>query len=209
MKKLAETTVNSFLDELASESPAPGGGSVAALAGALGAALTSMVCNLTIGKENYQNVQDDMKKILKESEQLRSQLTELIDKDTLAFNEVMKALKMPKETEEQKEKRQQALQAGYKSAALVPLETAKTCEKILNLALVAAQKGNKNSITDAGVSALMAHAGVDSAIFNVKINLGSIKDEKFVEKISFELKELHEKTIEKTQNITNIIESAL
>ena len=209
MKKLAENTIHEFLDELASDSPAPGGGSVAALAGALGAALTSMVCNLTIGKEEYHNVQEDIKKILQESEHLRSELSELIDKDTIAFNEVMKALKMPKETDEQKEKRRQALQSGYKSAALVPLETARTCEKILNLALVVAQKGNKNSITDAGVSAYMAHAGVESAISNIKINLSSIKDEKFIEKITFELKELHEKTIEKTQNIINIVESAL
>ncbi|MCK5112283.1 MAG: glutamate formimidoyltransferase, partial [Thermoplasmatales archaeon] len=184
---LASMKINNFLNELASSSPAPGGGSVAALSGALGTALSSMVCNLTIGKEKYEDVQDEIKNTLEKSERIRKQLTELIDKDTEAFNDVMKAFKMPKETEEQKEKRKQAIQKGYKTAAKVPLETAKACEKILDIAMVVAEKGNKNSITDAAVSALMAQAGVKSAILNIKINLGSIKDDEFVERISFEI----------------------
>ncbi len=209
MKKLTELPLDTFLDKLASNNPTPGGGSVAALSGALGAALTSMVCHLTIGKEAYINVENDMKEVMEKSEELRMQLTELINKDTEAFNEVMAAIKMPKETEEQKEIRRNQLQQKFKSAAVVPLETAKTCEQILDLALTAAQKGNKNSITDAAVSALMAHAGVQSAIFNVKINLATIKDEKFVQRISFQLKELQEKTDEKTKKIINIVESTL
>jgi formiminotetrahydrofolate cyclodeaminase len=209
MTILTDMKLKTFLDELASNSPAPGGGSVAALSGALGAALSSMVCNLTIGKENYETVQTDMKNVLKRSEQLRKELTMLIDKDTEAFNEVMKALKMPKDTDEQKEKRRQALQKGYKNAAQVPLETARICEKILEVAAIAAEKGNKNSLSDAAVSALMAHAGVEAAALNVKINLSSIKDTEFVQKISSELRELQQRTAEKTSAILGIVEKSL
>ena len=204
---LASLSVKGFLSELASDSPAPGGGSVAALAGALGTALSSMVCNLTIGKEKYKDVQDEIKDVLKKSENLRKRLTELIDKDTEAFIDVMKAFKMPKDTEKQKEKRKQAIQEGYKTAASVPLETARTCEKILDVALVVAEKGNQNSITDAVVSALMANAGVKAAVLNVKINLGSIKDEKFVERITVELEEIERNAVDKTDEIMGIAEN--
>ena len=206
---LASLTVKGFLSELASNSPAPGGGSVAALSGALGAALSSMVCNLTVGKEKYKDVQDEIKDVLKESETLRKQLTKLIDKDTEAFNDVMKAFKMPKETEEQKEKRKQAIQEGYKTAAAVPLETARTCEKILDIAMIIAEKGNESSITDAAVSALMAQAGVQSAILNVKINLSSIKDKQFVEKTTLELEEIERDVMGKTNEIMNIVDSKI
>jgi len=206
---LASMKVNGFLSELASSSPAPGGGSVAALAGSLGAALSSMVCNLTIGKEKYADVQDEIKEVLKKSEQLRKKLTKLINEDTEAFNDVMKAFKMPKETEEQKKKRSAAIQEGYKTAASVPLETANTCEKILDVAMVVAKKGNQNSITDSAVSALMAQAGVESAILNVKINLGSIKDDKFVKKISSELDTLQKNTAKKTEEIMKIVYSKM
>ncbi|MCX6666873.1 MAG: glutamate formimidoyltransferase [Euryarchaeota archaeon] len=204
---LAGSTVKEFLSELASSSPAPGGGSVAALAGALGAALSSMVCNLTIGKEKYAEVQDEIKKVLKKSEALRNKLTILIDKDTEAFNEVMKAFKMPKETEEQRNKRSKAIQEGYKVAASVPLETARTCEEILDIALVVAKKGNQSSITDGAISAIMAKAGVESAILNVKINLGSIKDEKFVKKISEELEKIEKNAADKTDEVMKIVDS--
>jgi glutamate formiminotransferase/formiminotetrahydrofolate cyclodeaminase len=206
---LASLSVKGFLSKLASSSPAPGGGSVAALAGSLGTALSSMVCNLTIGKEKYQDVQDEIKDVLKKSEILRKRLTELIDKDTEVFNDVMKAFKMPKETDEQIEKRKKAIQEGYKTAATVPLETARTCEKILDVALVVAEKGNQNSITDAAVSALMANAGVKSAILNVKINLGSIKDEKFVKNISQELDEIEKNAADKTDEIIKIVDSKM
>ena len=206
---LASIKVNGFLSELASNSPAPGGGSVAALSGSLGAALSSMVCNLTIGKEKYADVQDEIKSVLKKSEQLRKKLIKLIDEDTEAFNDVMKAFKMPKETDEQKKKRSAAIQEGYKTAALVPLETAKTCEKILDVAMVIAEKGNQNSITDSAVSALMAQAGVEGAILNVKINLGSIKDEAFVKKMSSELDKLQKDTSNKTEEILKIVNNKM
>ena len=206
---LVSMKVNSFLSELASSSPAPGGGSVAALSGALGAALSSMVCNLTIGKEKYVNVQDEIKDVLKKSEQLRKELTKLIDKDTEAFNDVMKAFKLPKETDKDKEIRSKAIQDGYKTAASVPLETAETCEKILDLAKIVAEKGNQSSITDAAISAIMAKAGVEGAILNVKINLGSIKDEKFVKNIGIKLIEIQKNTNKKTEDILKIVNSKM
>jgi formiminotetrahydrofolate cyclodeaminase len=206
---LVSMKVNGFISELASNSPAPGGGSVAALSGSLGAALSSMVCNLTIGKEKYIDVQDEIKEVLKKSEHLRKKLTKLIDKDTDAFKDVINAFKMPKLTEVEKKNRSTAIQAGYKKAASVPLETARTCEKIFDIASIIAKKGNQNSITDVAVSALMAQAGVESAILNVKINLGSIKDDTFVKKISFELKKLQKNTVKKTNEIMNIIASKM
>jgi glutamate formiminotransferase/formiminotetrahydrofolate cyclodeaminase len=206
---LVSMSVKGFLSELASSSPAPGGGSIAALSGALGAALSSMVCNLTIGKEKYQGVQGEIKDALKKCESLRKKLTDLIDEDTQAFSDVIKAFKMPKEKEKQKEARSKAIQEGYKTAAKVPLETAKTCEKILDVAKVVAEKGNVNSITDAAVSALMAKSGVEGAILNVKINLGSIKDESFVKKMSSELDILSKNARSKTDEILKIVNNKM
>jgi formiminotetrahydrofolate cyclodeaminase len=202
---LVSMKVNSFLSELASNSPAPGGGSVAALAGSLGVALSSMVCNLTVGKEKYADVQREIKDTLKKSKQLRKELTKLIDEDTEAFNNVMKAFKMPKETEEQKNKRSKAIQEGYKTAAKIPLKTARTCEKIFDVALIVAKKGNQNSITDSAVSSLMANAGVQSAILNVEINLGSINDIDFVNNISKELETIKKNSKKKAKEIEEIV----
>ena len=209
MTKLVKQNVKMFLDELASSSPAPGGGSVAALAGALGAALTSMVCNLTKAKQGYEAVQDEITEILEKSEELRKHLTDLIDKDTDAFNEVMKALKMPKETEEQKEQRRVAMQSAFKLAADVPLETARKCVQILDVAHIVAEKGNKNSISDAAVSALMAQTGVQAAMLNVRINLSSIKDTDYVQKVSTELDELLQNAMQKSTEILGIVEKNL
>jgi len=206
---LASMKVNEFLSELASSSPAPGGGSVAALSGALGAALSSMVCQLTIGKEKYVEVQDEIKNTLRKSERLQKELIKLIDIDTEAFNDVIKAFKMPKDTDKQKEKRKKAIQDGYKIAAKVPLETAKFCDKIFDLALIVAKNGNRNSITDAAVSAIMAQAGVQSAILNVEINLGSIKDNEFVKGISDVLSDLKKNANSKTKLIMNIVEKSM
>jgi methenyltetrahydrofolate cyclohydrolase len=209
MTKLVKMNIKMFLDELASSSPAPGGGSVAALSGALGAALSSMVCNLTREKQGYEAVQDEIGEILQRSEDLRKQLTELIDQDTEAFNEVMKALKMPKETEEQREHRRLAMQNAFKHAAEVPLETARKCVQILDVARVVAEKGNKNSISDAAVSALMAQTGVQAAMLNVRINLCSIKDTEYAQKVTSELHELLQNAMEKSSGILGIVEKSL
>jgi formiminotetrahydrofolate cyclodeaminase len=173
-------SVNGFLDELASSSPAPGGGSVAALAGALGSALTSMVCNLTIGKKKYAAVDEQMKKVLKSSEELRARFTKLVEDDTLAFNKVMEAYGLPKDNDAQKALRDAAITAATKEATMVPLEVMKHCIDALALAQDVAANGNKNSISDAGVSALMLNAACEGAALNVRINLNGLNDSDFV-----------------------------
>lgn len=173
-------TITTFLDELASPSPAPGGGSAAALAGALGTALTAMVCHLTIGKKKYAVVEEEMKKILGQAESLRSQFTALIDTDTAAFQKVMEAFGLPKETEPQKALRAAAIREATKEATLVPLEVMKHCIDALALAQQVASSGNTNAISDAGVSALMLHAACSAAGLNVRVNLKSLDDPEFV-----------------------------
>ncbi|MCZ6775775.1 MAG: cyclodeaminase/cyclohydrolase family protein [Ignavibacteria bacterium] len=187
---LTRKTIDEFLDVLASSLPAPGGGSVAALSGALGAALTSMVANLTIGKKKYVDVEADMKKVLREAENLRAKFTSLVEKDTQAFNKVMEAFGLPKETEDQKALRSAAIDEVTREATLVPLEVMKHCIDALALAQEVASKGNRNSISDAGVSALMLHAACEGAALNVKINLNTLSDTDFVGWKSEELKSL-------------------
>jgi formiminotetrahydrofolate cyclodeaminase len=187
---LTERTVAQFLDELASSSPAPGGGSVAALAGAAGAALTSMVCNLTIGKKKYADVQDEVKTVLGQSEKLRRELAELIDKDTEAFDGVMAAYGLPKTTEQEQAIRAASIQDATKMATLVPLRVMAVCERALHHAKTVAAKGNKNSASDAGVSALMLQASCAGAALNVRINLSGLTDSAFVEQHAREYKEI-------------------
>jgi len=177
---LTERTIVKFLGELASNSPAPGGGSVAALSGALGAALASMVANLTIGKKKYLEVEHEMKNILTKSEELRKQFTLLIDQDTEAFNKVMEAFGLPKETDDQKALRTAAIQGATKEATLVPLRVMKLVVDALALTKIAADKGNANSASDAGVAALMLHAAAEGAALNVFINLNTVNDQDFV-----------------------------
>lgn len=177
---LTKKTLSAFLDELASSSPAPGGGSVAALSGALGAALTTMVCNLTIGKKKYTDVESEMKSVRAQAEDLRSRFTALVDKDTDAFNKVIEAFALPKESEAQKSLRTAAIVAATKEATLVPLEVMKHCIDALALAQRVAAAGNVNSASDAGVSALMLHAASEGAALNVKINLNGLSDQDFV-----------------------------
>jgi len=202
---LVEETVTTFLDELASNTPAPGGGSVAALSGALGAALTSMVGNLTIGKKKYADVEGEMKNVVRQSEQLRQTFTRLIDRDTIAFNKVMEAFGLPKDTEAQKALRSAAIEAATKEAALVPLEVMKHVIDALALAKVVAEKGNANSLSDAGVSALTLNAAAEGAALNVQINLSSIKDTEFVGWRSEEVASLLKTSKMKTEEVMSVV----
>ena len=177
---LTEKPVTVFLDELASSAPAPGGGSVAALSGALGAALVSMVCNLTLGKKKYANVQGDIEALLSQSEALRKELVELLETDVQVYTEVSKAMKMPRATEEERAARTAAMQKALKAATDVPMRVAEACVKVMDLCRPAAEKGNVNAVSDVGVAVLMAEAGLRSAALNVLINLAWIKDEAFV-----------------------------
>ena len=179
---LSEKPVVTFLDELASSAPAPGGGSAAALAAAIGAALVSMVANLTVGKKLYVDVQADIQRILVRSEALRHKCQDLLEKDVAAYTQVSLVYKMPKDTDEQKAARADAMQKALKNATTVPMELAQVCVEVLELCPEAAEKGNVNAVSDAGVGALMAEAALRAAALNVLINLGSIKDEAFVQK---------------------------
>jgi len=177
---LTEKPVTTFLDELSSSAPAPGGGSVAALSGALGAALVSMVCNLTVGKKKYADVQEDIKALLAQSEALRQEMVELLEADVQVYTEVSRAMKMPRATDEEKAARTAAMQKALKAATDVPMQVAEACVEVMELCQPAAEKGNVNAVSDAGVAILMAEAGLRSAALNVLINLGWIKDEAFV-----------------------------
>jgi methenyltetrahydrofolate cyclohydrolase len=186
---LSSLSVTDLLNEIASDSPAPGGGSVSALAASLGAALTSMVCRLTIGKKKYIDVQSEIEKVLKRSEDLRVQFISLIDEDTEAFNKVMAAYGLPKETEEQKAKRTAEIQNALKTATLVPLKLMELCREAMELVKTVIEKGNQNSVSDASVAGLMFQAGCDGAALNVKINLGSVSDTDFVEQTKTKLEQ--------------------
>jgi len=177
---LVDKNIKEFILETASDNPAPGGGSVAALCGALGAALGTMVCNLTIGREKYQSVESEFTEIKPQLEQNVSKLITLIDDDTNAFNDVMSAFKLPKDTEDQKAKRSEAIQKGYKKAISVPLETAQTVLQTLSLMELIVSKGNPNAVTDGAVGALASETAIKGALLNVKINLTSIKDQEYV-----------------------------
>ena len=206
---LIDKKVHNFLDELASNSPTPGGGSVAALAGALGAALISMVGNLTIGKKKYEDVEEDIKKIISSSEKLRYELSQLIEEDVKAFNNFMATYKMPKETEDEKKIRADKIQELLIEAAKVPLTVAYKCLDVLSLSKEVAEKGNINVISDAGVAVLMAQAALESAILNVKINLRMIKDEKARTELSSSIKEILLKEKGQTEKVLEIVEEKI
>ncbi len=187
---LTTMTVQEFVSKLASGSATPGGGSAAGLAGAQGAALLSMVCNLTIGRKKYAEVEKEMLVALDQAETLRQRLIELIDEDVRAFDGVMAAYKLPKETPEQKTARSAAIQMGLKEATRTPMETLQACVAVLELAPQVVVHGNPNVISDGGAGVLAAHAGMMTAALNVRINLNAIKDNVFVVEQSARMDEL-------------------
>lgn len=183
-------TIAEFGNVLASNSPAPGGGSVAALSGMLGANLVAMVCRLTIGKQGYEAHDNLASDVLQQSEALSQSLLKRIDLDTEAFNEVMAAFKLPKSDDEQKATRSAAIQEGYKNAIQSPLGIARECVEVLQLAASLLGKSNTNAVSDLGVAGQQAFAGLEGALMNVKINLPSIKDTSFVSSTAEEIETL-------------------
>lgn len=171
--------VTRFVDEVSTESPAPGGGSVAALMGSLGAALAAMVANLTVGKKGYEDAWPALGELAEQGQAIKAKLVRAVDEDTDAFNRVMDALRLPKGAPEQNAARDRAIEDANMAAAEVPLQTARLCLEVIRLADGAARRGNRNSASDAGVAALAGCAGVDGAVLNVLINLGSIADQAF------------------------------
>jgi glutamate formiminotransferase/formiminotetrahydrofolate cyclodeaminase len=178
-KTLVSLDLRAFADEVSMDSPAPGGGSVAALCGALSAALSSMVANLTYGKKGYEGSGEDMKRVAIRAQELKDELLRAVDLDTRAFNKVIEAFRLPKGTEDQNREREAAVEDASKEAALVPLGVLAAAAELIELAEAVARKGNRNSVSDAGVAGLTAQAAGEGAYYNVRINLPGIKDERF------------------------------
>ena len=179
-----------FLDALASAAPTPGGGGAAAVMGAMGAALISMVANLTIGKKGYEAVEAEARALLADSEALRAKLSAMVAEDAVAFDGLMATYKLPKATDEEKAARSEAIQQGLKGATLAPLACARACAEAVRLAARAAEIGNTNVISDAGVGVLAAWAALRSAALNVDINAPQIRDRAFVDQALTELQAL-------------------
>jgi len=198
---LIDKSVQDFLGELASRAPVPGGGSVAALSAGLASALTEMVVNLTVGKKGFEEIEEEMKQITQEVSEYREKFLKDIDEDAEAFNKVMDAFKLLKNTPEEIDKRKQVIQEEFKNAALVPLGVAKDAVRLMEVISKVVEKGNKNAISDGAVAAMMARTSVLGALYNVKINLQSIKDKNFVSRISKQVHDLESKAIEEEKKI--------
>ena len=206
---LIKMQVNDLLDDLASASPAPGGGSVAALSGALSAGLIAMVCRLTIGKKGLEEHNEQLQDVLARVEALRSELAVLIDLDTEAFNGVMAAFKMVKASDEEKASRSAAIQDAFMQAVEVPLRTAKTCGELLTLALEIGEVANPNCISDLGVAGQSAFAGFRGGIMNVRINLPSIKDVGFSESTTAVVAQLATEADKRHRDLEQIVNERL
>lgn len=185
---IKEHKIEAFLDALASASATPGGGSAAAILGAMGAALVSMMCNLTIGKKKYLEVEPEMKAVLEQAEALRHRLTGMIEDDVNAFDVVMGAYAMPKATEAEQAERTAAIQAALKVATEVPFRCCEAAREVIGLASIVAAKGNLNVVSDAGVAVLSAYAALRSGALNVFTNARMIADKNFTDA---KLKELN------------------
>ena len=206
---IKDKPVQQFLDELASKASTPGGGSAAAVMGAMGAALASMVGNLTIGKKNYVAVEKEMQELLAASETLRERLTAMIKADVDVFNQVMSAYGMAKESDAEKASRSEAIQAALAAATDVPLECARLCAEVIKLCKPVAEMGNTNVISDAGVAVLAAYAALRSAALNVYINIGGIKDQAFAADRRGQLETLLEGSDALTEEIYALVKSKL
>lgn len=206
---LKNLSVIDFANETASDSPAPGGGSIAALNAAMAASLLSMVASLTMGKEKFKDVEEEMKAIQKETSILKDEFVDAIDEDANSFNGVMEAFKMPKETEEDKKKRSDKIQEGYESAIEVPLGLGKRVTDLYKYATILAEKGNQNAITDVAVAVLNIKSAQEAAFLNVRINLSSVKNHDFKERVIAEMEEAKLKVAENHEKLLEIVDKAL
>ena len=197
--------LDEFLENLASSKPAPGGGSAAAVAGALAAALSSMVANLTIGKEQYKDVEGAFEGILEKAEVLRKEFLQAIGEDIEAYNKVMDAYGLPRETEEEKKKRRETIQSALKGATEPPFKMAELAGDVLELSKECSLSGNSHAVTDAGASAILAQAAARTALLNVDINLSSISDSDFVEEKRRKRNDLSKASREKAEEVVEIM----
>jgi formiminotetrahydrofolate cyclodeaminase len=198
---LKEMTLEGFADAVASLEPVPGGGSVSALAGGLAAALAAMVASLTLKKEQYANLTPLMQSLGTEAGKLQKELLNAVDRDADSYRQVLSAFRLPKSTDDEKQKRTGAIQAAFRHATEVPLNVAETALKVLDLAGTAALKGNQNMVTDAGVGVLMARSAALGALMNAKINLSSLKDRNLVNNLETKIAHLKHTVIQKEAEI--------
>ncbi|MFA6767114.1 MAG: cyclodeaminase/cyclohydrolase family protein [Parabacteroides sp.] len=206
---LADLTIKGFLAETSGNAPVPGGGSISALSGAIASALTEMVSNLTIGKKKYSEVENEMKDIATRMAVVRDKLIENIDRDSETYNRVFEAFKLPKRTEEEKAKRSDVIQEATKEAAMVPMSVAEEIISIMPSISEVAHKGNQNAVTDACVAMMAARTGVLGALLNVRINLSSIKDSTFVERMTTEANTLERRTIAMEKELLDWVKTVL
>ncbi len=174
-----DLTIAEYLKQLSAKTPTPGGGSAAAIAGSLGAALANLVGKLTMDKKGYETVHEEMRRLEKQARELRERLVELADEDSAAFDSVLAAYRLPKRTPEEQEKRATALEAALKHATEIPFKTAEACKAVLEIAEKVAEKGSRSAVSDAGAACLLAEGAAHAALLNVDINLRGVKDEKF------------------------------
>lgn len=198
---LTDLTVKDFLNKVAGSDPVPGGGSIAALNGALASALAAMVANLTLGKKKYADVQDEMQAIAREAEGLTDDFTADVDRDSEAYDRVFACFKMPKETDEEKVARSAAIQEATAYAAQVPLEVARRALALMPRIADVARKGNQNAVTDACVAMMSARNAILAALLNVRINLTSLKDAELVARLRAEADELERQAIAREQEL--------
>jgi formiminotetrahydrofolate cyclodeaminase len=209
MKLLSELPVKEFLLVTAGDDPVPGGGSVSALCGALSAALGQMVTNLTIGRKKYADQEENMKEMAVVFNSYLDEFARDIDADSDAYDAVFSAYKLPKETEEEKTIRAQKIQDATKIAAEIPLQVAQKACKLMDFISMVAKTGNQNAVTDACVAMMCARTAVLGALLNVRINLSSIKDGEYVDKLKKEADFLEEKAVEKEQKLLNWLKTML
>lgn len=210
---LQNLTLKDFIDELGSKSPAPGGGSIAALSASLASALASMVFNLTIGKKEYIEYDESLKEKVddsfKEVNLYKEEFLELMERDTNAFLSLMEAFKMPKTTEDEIKARKEKIAEGNKQSLDIPLQVAEKAYKLYEHIYIAVQHGNKNAVSDAGVAASLVETAIEGAILNVKINIMGLKDEERKQEFKDKCKYLLENSKKKKEEIMGIIESKL
>ncbi len=206
---LVEMKVEDFINEVSRDSSTPGGGSIAALSGSIGAALSSMVSNLSTGGRGTADVDPKLMPVAEESQELKDELLKAVDEDTNAFDKYMEAKRMSKSTEEERKKRKKAMQEGLKNAVEVPMDTARTSAKVIDLAEKAAKYGKRDAVSDALVAAQMAYSGIVGGIANVKINLEDIEDEEFIEEMLKECERLKEEYSKKKYEVIEIAENKL
>lgn len=206
---LVKMAVADFADELSTDSPAPGGGSVAALAGALAAGLAAMVANLSVGKKGYESVASELRDVATKAQELKDALLASVDEDTRAFNRVMEAFALPKKSAEQQAARHEAIQEATRLATQVPLQVMQHAVHTLELAAVVAQKGLTSAVSDAGVAAIMAKAAAEGAALNVRINVGSLADESFIATSKATAEDLLARTRDLASSVVGMVESKL